>query len=380
VTGSGLPATVTDLTITNSSGVTLTSGTTVSDSLKLVSGNFAIGTNTLTLSNVAAISGGSLTSSSTGTVSYSKTSAGQPVIRATYGNLTFNKYSKTLASGDTLHIAGTFTPGTAYGHTVSGTTVDFSSSGYQKIPWFSYYNLLLSGGGKKTLAANDTVRNNFSIASSTTFNDTLYTLVVNNNIANNGTHTGSGEMKLTGSSSAPTLSGSGTFNKIELDNLAYGAALSGSVTIGGAMILTNGLIVTGADTLVIGSSGSLTRTTSGGYINGFLKKSVPTGTSPQAFTLEVGDANEYAPIGLTFKTVTTAGTIVGKTVGTEHPYVKQSGLDQSKDVNRYWILSNNGIVFSTVDGTFIFTSSDIDASANTANFFARRFFNSQWYA
>lgn len=55
-TGSGLPSTVNNLTINNSSGVTLTNSTTVNGTLTLTNGNITTGSNTLTIGSSGSVS------------------------------------------------------------------------------------------------------------------------------------------------------------------------------------------------------------------------------------------------------------------------------------------------------------------------------------
>ena len=57
VTGNGLPPTVNNLTVNNSSGVTLSNGVTVSGAITMTSGTLALGTNSLTIGSSGSISG-----------------------------------------------------------------------------------------------------------------------------------------------------------------------------------------------------------------------------------------------------------------------------------------------------------------------------------
>jgi len=103
-----------------------------------------VAANTLTLNGSVSVTSGAFTSQATGTVSYNQSTGGQNVLAGTYGNLTFSAQSKLLASSGTIAIAGTFTPAGS-GHTITGSTVDFSGTGAQSIPAFSYNNLTISG-------------------------------------------------------------------------------------------------------------------------------------------------------------------------------------------------------------------------------------------
>jgi hypothetical protein len=156
-TGTGFTG-ANNLTINNSSGVTLTSSSAIAATLTLMNGALAVGSNTLTLNSSVSVTSGSLTSSSNGTVSYNQGSNGQSVIAATYGNLTLSNFNKTLASSGTIGIAGTFTPGSGT-PTITGSTLDFNNStGGQTVPAFNYNNLTVSNSsGATTLASSGTV-------------------------------------------------------------------------------------------------------------------------------------------------------------------------------------------------------------------------------
>src|SRR5207248_6724134 len=106
----------------------------------LSSGALAVGANTLTLNGAVSQTAGSLSSAASGTVVYNQGSNGQGVATGSYGNLTFSDFNKMLASSGTIGVAGTFTPGAATGHTITGSTVDFTGAGLQNVPAFKYHN------------------------------------------------------------------------------------------------------------------------------------------------------------------------------------------------------------------------------------------------
>ena len=147
----------------NTYTVTLGSNLDVAGAFTLTAGTLAVDVNTLTLSG-SVTSSGSLTSATTGTVSYNKGTNVQTVIAANYGNLTFSNFTKTLPSG-TVGVAGTFTPGSATGHTITGNTFDFNG-GAQSIPAFNvgtgYQNLITStAASTKTATASLEIAGNF---------------------------------------------------------------------------------------------------------------------------------------------------------------------------------------------------------------------------
>lgn len=143
--------------------VSLGGNLTVAGTLDLTDGELSVGTNTLTLNSTVTKTSGTLASAATGTVEYNQGSAGQSVLAANYGSLTFSSFNKTLPGG-TVGIAGTFTPGTATGHTIAGSTIDFNG-GAQTIPAFNagtgYNNLSTSGSGTKTASGTIEVAGDF---------------------------------------------------------------------------------------------------------------------------------------------------------------------------------------------------------------------------
>jgi len=377
-TGNGLPATVNKLTINNGAGVNLTNATQT-DSLYLTSGTFNVNAAvTLTINNLVVVGAGSLTSAATGTVNYSKPSNGQSLIIGSYGNLTFSNFSKIFPSSGTLSIAGTFTQGTGTGHVVAGSTVAFNGTSSQVIPAFAFNNLTTSGSWKG-LGGAVSVAGNLTITSGV-LSDSSFILTVNGNIANSAVHkSGSGEIYLSGGASAHVVSGGGTFANVELND-GYGITTSGNLNVGGTLTLTRGIITTAADSVVIVSGGAVSRAVTGlpRHVYGNLKMYVATG-SPVTLTMHVGDASTYAPIGLTFASVSAAGYIVASTVGSEHPALKISGIDQTSDANRYWTIADLGTTFTTYALTLNFASSDLDPTANTSYFFIRRYSSPLWY-
>ncbi len=212
-TGDGLPTTVNDFSINNSSGVDLTSGMTVSGTLTLTSGALSIGTNTLTINGAISTTSGSLTggASSYLTVGGSGASTTLPGVTNGLNSLTLNRANGISLGGDI---------------TVSGT--------------------LTLTSGALSIGAN--------------------TLTINGAISTtSGSLTG-------GASSNITFGGSGASTSLPavtngLNNLtinrANGISLGGSNTVAGTLTLTSGALSIGAYTLTINgaistTSGSLT--------------------------------------------------------------------------------------------------------------------------
>ncbi len=368
--------TVNKLTINNSAGVALSGNLTIADSLKLLSGEFGVLSQTLIISNVAFLSGGSLTSGTSGTVNYSKGSTGQVVLAANYGNLTFSNFSKVFPPTGTVGIAGTFLKGLTNPalHTITGSTIDFNGAA-QTIPKFTFNNLTFSGSGTKTVDSSLTVNGTLRLSAGTLDLSTSSVIVTaKGNIENNATTSGSGKISLNGGSATHILSGSGTYFNLDIND-ALGAVASSNITVNGAITLTNGVFGMGTNTFIVGSSGT---TVPGlGYVYGKIQKPVSASTLPQTLAFEVGDDIAYAPVSVIFDTVTIGGILTVSTTRQDHPNIKYSGLNQLKNVNRYWTLTS-GISFKRFDVTLNFVAGDIDPGANTNAFFAKRYNSSSW--
>jgi len=347
-----------NLTINGSGTKTLASGTTtVGGTLTLTTGTLDVAANTLTLNGSVSVTSGAFTSQATGTVSYNQSTGGQNVLAGTYGNLTFSAQSKLLASSGTIAIAGTFTPAGS-GHTITGSTVDFSGTGAQSIPAFSYNNLTISGnrgGAAVTLVNGSTI----SVAGAFNTSATNLTYATTGNTVS---FNGSGSQTATGF----------TYNNLALNN-SSGLSISGNTTVNGVLTLTAGALTTGSNSVIIPAAGAVTRTS--GFVAGNLQKNVATGVSRSRY-FEVGTGSTFAPVYVTYAQVNTAGNLTVSTTAGEHPQISTSGLDQTKDVNRYWTLTNSGIVATaagyTADFSFV-SASDKDAGATAANFIVARY-------
>ena len=148
-------------------------------------------------------------------------------------------------------------------------------------------------------------------------------------------------------------------------------ALSNNLNINGVLTFTNGIITTSsADTVIIASAGSVSRTS--GHVNGNLQKYFPAGSNVLRL-FEIGDATTFAPDTVAFASVTTGGNLISSTTAGEHPQIASSNINPTSDVNRYWTVTNSGIVFTTCNVTFNFVAGDIDAGAITGSFIVGKY-------
>ena len=354
-----------NLTVNGTGPMTLSAGTTtIGGTLTLTAGALDVNTQTLVLNSTVLQTSGSLTSQASGLVNYAQGSAGQSVIAASYGNLTFSNFNKTLASSGSIGIAGTFTPGTATGHTITGSTFDFNGTGAQTVPAFNYNNLTISGnrGGLAVTMANGTI----GIAG--TFNPTATNLtysMTGDTVSFNGT--------------SPQTVPAFTYLNQSVSN-ATGLTLTGVDSVTGVLSFPGaGIITTGAYKVVLGTGGSINRSGTG-FVDGFLQKYIPTGSNVAA-TFEIGRGTTYTPItGVLFASVSAAGNIIASDSSIEHPQIGSSTIDPTKSANRFWTLSAGSPVpvFTNYSAVFNFVPGDLDAGANTANFIVSRYSASVW--
>jgi len=312
------------LTLNNAAGANLGGDVTVNGALTLTAGALGVGTNTLTLNGAVSATGGSLTSAATGTVNYNQGSNGQAtVLAANYGNLTFSNFSKTLAGSGTIGIAGTFTPGSGTGHTITGSTINFNGAGTQTIPGFTYNNLTSSGGAVgRTLDPVNTIK----IAGVFTPGTNVYTI------------TGS-TIEYNGSGSPQTLPSSGfnTYNNLTLNNTAG--------TTGFAGLTVNGLIRVQAGTFTSSSTYNNVQIDSGATLAATAASTINVSgswTNGGTFTANTGTVNFNG----------SSTQVIGGTVGQTFNNLTNSnaaGLTMNFD--------------NTVNGVLALTSSDITVAA-----------------
>ncbi|MBK7257966.1 MAG: hypothetical protein IPI01_09230 [Ignavibacteriae bacterium] len=157
--------TLASATFNNASGISLNGVLTVGGTCTLGATPFALAGGSLTLNGAVSVTTGSITSVAGATVNYNQAAAGQAIVKGDYGNLTFSNANKTFPSAGPVRIAGVFTPGSAAGHTLTGSTIEYNGTTVQTAPaGFATYNALtvsnaagVSLGGNISLTSNLTV-------------------------------------------------------------------------------------------------------------------------------------------------------------------------------------------------------------------------------
>jgi hypothetical protein len=228
---------------------------------------------------------------------------------------------------------------------------------------------ILSAGTDVTVASLDVQSGRtLTIESGRTL--TVTGTLTNNGAINNGgsfgfgTFTGNGGVSFTGTTQQTIPAG--TFSSVTINNAA-GVVLGGNVQVDGVLTLTNGNITTNANTLTIGPSGSISRTS--GYVIGNLRKTfgLPPLTKGQGleaapsavFVYPVGTANGFSPV--TINTLTGSGSF---TVSATQSFL--AGTDTNQSIQRYWSLTPSGI--TSADITLQYLDADVPIGATEGNF------------
>lgn len=300
----------------------------------------------------------------------------------------------TNAANSTLNVSQDLLTTGTLNAAATGNTLNYDGAAQTvKLPTgATYYHLTLSGSATKALPATAlsilgnftmagtaattaagalTVGGNFDLGTGTTFNAGTFIHSVAGNFSNSGTFNPSTGQFLLNGSAVQTVTGVTMFYDLTVNNTA-GITLANDITVNNLLTLTNGVVTTGANTLISANSCTLGVSRTNGWVAGTLQKTVPTGSPTCVF--EIGDATDYRPVTLAFALVTTSGSAsawVSQTAG-DHPNTTSavSGIDGTASVNRYWTLASAGLVFTTATTTLTYLATDIDAGAAVASFVA----------
>jgi MSHA biogenesis protein MshQ len=202
------------------------------------------------------------------------------------------------------------------------------------------------------------------------------TLEVAGNFGNGGLLTAGNGTVVYNGSGAQNL-GVYTYNALELDKSGGTATATGNITAarlsfaaGNAGIAapsgTNTLTVTGNCTTAVTRTG-------GGYVDGRLRLTWPTGNP--TCTYPVGDGGSYTPITVAI-TGSGGGTLTGSVTAADHPQRGGWPLSTSRYVRRYWSLDQAGDTLATLTSytaTLNWVAGDLQGGATPANFIAGQY-------
>ena len=196
-----------------------------------------------------------------------------------------------------------------------------------------------------------------------TFNANSGSTLITANTAGISTTAGTGTIQVTGtktynaganyiyngSSAQVTGNGLTGANNLTIDNSA-GVTLTGNVTVAGVFDFANGLLTTGANTLTIGASGSITNADATKYVNGRLAKAF-TNTTP--FTFHIGKGGNYRPAVFNYAS-TTSKTVTIEQFEAAFPVANPVSVSVANFGSRYWNVTQSATgtnFFLQLDGS-----------------------------
>jgi len=214
------------------------------------------------------------------------------------------------------------------------------------------YEQSIPGGSALTINGNLTINENVSLNSSMTG-----LINIMGNFINNGTYSANSTQIISfQGTSAQSISGSSTttFYGLTLNN-SSGLTLNVSAVVSDTLALTSGNIITGSNTLTLGTSdsscGNLTRTS--GTVIGNFERWFTTGANSN-FLFPVGTESHYRPVTISTTNIEAGGKIlVSHTDGSGGTNLSSTLEDGEYIINRrsnmYWTLTGDSISGGTYD-------------------------------
>lgn len=268
---------------------------------------------------------------------------------------------------------------------------------------FTVWNLTLAAGAARTTTLGSAVNvlNSLTIQANNTLDGGGFAINVGDatgnatpgigNWTNNGAYTtGTSTVSFVGPGAA-SLGGTvaTTFQNMTMNKSAATntVTINTSPTVNATLTFTLGQIVTGANAVIVATTGTIATPSASSYVVGNLQKNYAAAANLSYFAgndFPVGDVTSYTPVNISAGTTTTAGSLTVSTLTPDHPQVTtpiaSTGIAAAKSVNRYWRFNNSGLTVGTaISATFTFVAGDVDAGANTANFIVERYDGTNWY-
>jgi hypothetical protein len=274
-------------------------------------------------------------------------------------------------------------PGGDFGvfNSANGGTFEYNSTTSSSLPSQSIYNnIRFTGTGTRNLPFNDILVNgSFTVLSGSVVNIANRVVSVRGNWVNQvglvGFNSGgTGIVRLIGTNQ--TITGATNFGDLRIEGGGI-KELNSSIQCKD-LHLTNGIVKTFANELSMTSNGNVYGGSQSSYVNGNLKKGIPTSAFQVNF--EIGDDLNYLPVTLTFNgNVNSGGSISAITEMGDYPNMYLSGLNDMKSCNRTWTLTASSLTgFTDYSAKLNFVASDLDASANANLLKVSRFLSGVW--
>lgn len=291
----------------------------------------------------------------------------------------FNTNNRNVYLRGNLNCQGSWTSGSSDSTFLNGVVQIITGS-----PVFN--NLVMNSTTSTTLQPASTVRIRGSLLiNSGTLVDGENPIIVEGDVINEGVIQATNPLnQLTGLKLRGTfrqhISGSGTYCRIELDNIS-GAELLNNIHLENELILTSGIFDIRDRLLSLGLNSFITSGSSFSETNMILtdgvfgnnagiRKVLPAGPSATIFPIGVG--GKFTPVDLRVTSNASQGTVLVKPVNTFHP----TAIDPSNVLQYYWVMTSEGISSFDARAFMYYKQSDVQGDDN--DYLAARLFESIW--
>jgi hypothetical protein len=225
----------------------------------------------------------------------------------------------------------------------------------------NFYNLLISPVTSLTLFHNTSVSNNLELAYGTLVCGN-YAVNLERDLINNATYTGTlYGIILNGTSGQQKISGTGTFGRLELNNLD-GARTYNPITLNNDLVLTLGIFDINRYMLTLGQNSNIGGTgfnslkmisTDGVFSDVGITKVFGTGAT--TFNYPIGVSGKYTPAVLTITANSTVGSIRVNNINSQHPAV----IDPNNVLQYFWEVESSGITGFSGNLVLHYLASDV---------------------
>ena len=265
----------------------------------------------------------------------------------------------------------------------STSTVIYNSDQSQTVsgtPTYGNLTLAATAAVTKTAGAALLVTNALTIGINNMLADGGFTMTVNGNTSNSGSHTGTGKIRLSGGSAAHTISGTGSYGNVELDDV-QGASIGASTTISGDLTITNGTLTIGAFSINVSGTTSISGTVNitsatglktfgnlvintGGAFNNSVNESITVNGNIQNDGTFTAGTGVYTLAG-TGQTLSGANGLNMPSATINGTYANNTNLTISTALAGTGTLTNGANSILEIRGTATLTTLDASASPNT---------------
>ena len=280
----------------------------------------------------------------TGSTDYYWPASNPPTIVNALQALNLNGQSRTIAASGTFYTGAAITSASSL--TVNGTlqlnaggsltgaptlgsssTLIYNTASFTTIgnEWNNPANVTINAGtsllmgtqaAAQTIAGNLLINGGFTLSTTASPNGDLI-------VSGNWTHANSGatitlnnKTVTFGGNTTSTITNSGggteSFYNLTVNKSSGGVSMSSPITISNLFTLTNGIVTTNANQLLLNNTSNTSVTGSYGtstFINGALSWKLPA-SSGSTYTFPVGNGSSYYPLSLASPTTSTSGTTI----------------------------------------------------------------------